>query len=87
MSFLDSAGAGAAGAAGSTGLGQALGLNPNDVKAFGTAMNGIAKAGGAGGEDSGPPPLHNIMQLIDPNILRSIYAQIHGGGTQSGYAQ
>lgn len=75
-------------AAGGTGLGSSLGFNPGDVKAFGTAMNGIASAGGAtpGYASQQAPDVNNHLQLLDPDVLKAIIAKfgptpIGGGGT------
>lgn len=81
MSFLKAA------PDGSTGLGSSLGFNPGDVRAFGTAMNGIASAGGAapGYASQQAPDVNNHLQLLDPAVLKAIIAkfappQMGGGG-------
>lgn len=84
MSFLNSAGAGAAAANGaSTGLGHMLGVDPSRISSIansiGTGMNGIAAAGGApqayGGQAGPQQPVNNYMQMMDPTVLKAILAK------------
>lgn len=63
-----------------TGLGRMIGVNSDQAGKFGTAMNGIAQAGGAapGYAAPEPAPVNNHLQLADPNILQAILQQFRG---------
>lgn len=88
MSFLTPA-SGANGAA--TGLGRLLDVDPSRISriagGIGNVANGIANAGGAMPGYAAPQPVNNYMQLLDPNVLRAIYAKFGGGPTAPGYAR
>lgn len=90
MSFLKSAGTGAAAASDmnpiSSGVGHMLNTDPSRVSMIadriGNAANGIATAGGAAagyGGQAAPPqqaaPVNNYMQMLDPTVLRAIMAK------------
>jgi hypothetical protein len=73
------------------GLGRLIGADPSRIGTIadriGTAANGIAAAGGAAQSYAAPQQPNNYMQLLDPNVLRAIYAQFGGGPATAGYAR
>lgn len=98
MSFLkpDAAALSAAGASGAAnGLGRLIDVDPSRIDriagGIGKAANGIAAAGGATPgyvpQQAPQQPVNNYMQLLDPNVLRAIYAKFGGGPVAPGNAR
>jgi hypothetical protein len=75
---------------GAAGLGHLLGADPSRVSSIadriGQGMNGIAQAGGATpGYASPDQSVNNHLQLLDPEVLRSIIAKFRPSPTMGVY--
>ena len=99
MSFLNNMGGAGAALGGfqpnavSSGLGHMIGADPSRVSMIadriGKAANGIAAGGGASAGYDGSaaaPQIDNHLQMLDPEVLRSIIARFRPAAT-TGYAQ
>jgi hypothetical protein len=66
------------------GLGHLLNVSPLGISNFantvGNVANGIANAGGApAGYDGSAAPINNHLQMLDPEVLRTIMAKFQPG--------
>jgi hypothetical protein len=83
MSFLKPQGGAAFGSnAAASGLGRLMDVDPSRIsqiaQSIGGVANGFANAGGAT-PGYAAPEVNNHMQLLDPEVLRSIMAKFRPG--------